>query len=872
MKHALIFCILLFCIQSNAQVPKKNGDKEGSGSGGSEFYDIAIPDDEVVKPSRENSRAGYYKKDGLYGFVFPKDSQQSAIYNEIKYGINGFIVKKGSLYGIADKQGKLLVKIEFDSIWYSYQNGNSYIVKKKDKFGTISETAKPILSTKYSKILFCDKSISVSFVESKNGEMQMVYNDQEKIFPSKIEYVELYANLYIVKVNGKFGLLKDKIILPFEYDSIFYRSMDESDRNVKAKKASKQLLYNFSKYHQIIPVLTIQMGGKYGLANSDGTIVYPAENDLVNNKSAYQYYTVKKENLFGIYFIKSKSKTALEFDKVYADGIGFVMATKNKKAGVFNLSGEQIVPFEYDDDFIAQLSGVGLRVTKNKKRGIVDLKGNILVPPIYDEVDTYYEHEFREFIKVKIGEKFGIVNLKGDTIIPIEFDGIATEKGFFKAIKREPDRKVGLYDKTGKVIIPAEYLWIGKSDTRESNITLLTKDTNSYYFLNENNQLIFPENTIEYGYVLDQDRLLNPFSKSGNFLFYVKGENGKAGMINELSGTLDIPLVYDKIIQRFERGRHTYLSVKKDGKFGVINEQNQIAIPIQYDAISLDLIESVYSDELDSNLSVVVRKGNKMGTVNFKNQMIIPFKYDDLQRISFTGLYKAKIGATFKIINSKNEVVSNGPFDEVANFEIYGADSEGSGEQLLGYFESAEEPIFQALTFYKGKMKVINSKGVFISSEGIMRPHRGYTTFDEMKYALIRALDSKEDLLLKDFVEKIAPSQHILFYLTQNLFDSKTSLEYTDINFVKEKYLNDLLRFKSKYWNQKSDFGYNRASLTEVTDYTIDQSEYVTNKRLTDPAFGDTRFMEKLLRNALKVNGYWISTYFMIRNFESFKP
>lgn len=29
-----------------------------------------------------------------------------------------------------------------------------------------------------------------------------------------------------------------------------------------------------------------------------------------------------------------------------------------------------------------------------------------------------------------------------------------------------------------------------------------------------------------------------------------------------------------------------------------------------------------------------------------------------------------------------------------------------------------------------------------------------------------------------------------------------------------------------------------------------------------------TRFMEKLFRNAIKVNGYWISSYFMNRHFE----
>ncbi len=152
-----------------------------------------------------------------------------------------------------------------------------------------------------------------------------------------------------------------------------------------------------------------------------------------------------------------------------------------------------------------------------------------------------------------------------------------------------------------------------------------------------------------------------------------------------------------------------------------------------------------------------------------------------------------------------------------------------------------------------------------------MQPHKGYTTFDELKFDLVKALDSKDDVLLKEFVTKITPSEHILYYLKQNIFDKSTL--YPNPAFIQEKYLTDLKKFKYQEWHQNKRYGYNgynHKSLTDINDYTIYDNGMVTNKRTEDWAYGDTRFMEKLLRNAIKINGYWISTYFMKRGFDRY--
>lgn len=800
----------------------------------------------------DHKNAGYYQLEKKYGFVFPINVKQEAIYDEIRFGIKGFIVKKDGLFGLANQQGELMGKIEFDSLSTFFSS--AYIAKKKGLYGTFSEMGKTILSAKYKKIIFSDGRNPISFVSTKNSDIQLIFNENEKVFSQKIQYANVYNNLAIVKANGKFGILKNEVILPFEYDSIYVPTNEMYAQNNRAKNTKKFTPYNFehAQSYKIASVLVVVKAGKLGLINSNAEMIFPPEFDAVANFESFGFYTVKKDNLYGIYFIENKKSTAVEFDRVSKDGVGYIMATKNKKMGVFSMKGEQIVPFEYDNENILQLSGIGFRVSKDKKRGIIDKKGTVLVPAIYDDVDTFYETGFRDFIKVKSAEKYGIVNLKGETIIPVNFEWIGEENGLFKVVTPTPNRKLGLFDTSGKEVIPPTYEWITRSDTENSNITILRKEHHSFNFLNKNNQLIFKENVVDFGYILEENLLLNPLSSNRKYLFFVKNKDGKFGLLNEQTATLDVPFVYDQILQRFETRSHTYYSVRKGKKFGLINEKNEVIIPIVYDDIRLDFSKSDYTTEGDDNNLAVVKKGNKFGTVNFKNQIQIPFEYSDLQRISFEALFKAKKAKQHQILNAKGALLNPNSFDEVANFE--NLDEFGSREAA------------QALTFTNGKMRVIDNKGIFLTPEVSMEPHVGYATFDELKFALIEAMDSQENILLKDFAAKIAPSQHLLFYLKKNIFDGQ-SLEYTNVDLIKETYFRNLLNFKQSYWNSLSGSGYRKTSLTHVTDFTIAKNDVVTNSRNQDHAFGDTRFLEKVLRNAIKVNGFWISTYFMKRGF-----
>lgn len=851
LKYLLIYLIIP---QSYAQVPRQER---------SDDLKTVNSDKETYTREQKNKDEIYsisYESNGKKSFLMG-DQSKKGLYDEIinVHDKKSYIVIKDNRYGITNNKGEHILKTTYDSIGNAY-NSDGFVVKQNGFYGKISNTGSSILAIKYNKIIAGNQYVTL--VKNHKNEHELIIVDEKKSI-NNIDYVELYKNIAIVKSNGKYGVVKNNIAIPFQYDSIYLPTNDPnriptiSKYNTHQKKSSSNPLI---RNYQSVTYLTLQLNDKVGLATSEGDMIFPVNNDAVYNAELFDYYSVKKAGLYGIYFSKSKDKirTEIEFDNINVDGYGAIMASKNNKMGIFNLNGKQITPFEFDNDFISQYLGVGYKVSKNKKKGIIDYEGKVILPIIYDNVSINSIDE-RNTFKVEISSKYGIVHRNGEVIIPIEFENIFDLNGNYLVINSQ--EKFGLFDKKGTNLLPVSYQAIFKTATPDSNILVVTEDLKSYNFFNSNHQFILPQNASTYGYVLDENNLNSPTNRKG--ILYVKDANGKFGLIDEMLGTLVAPLVYDDIIQCTNgTNNNSYFAVRKGKKYGLINSKNESILPIKYDAIDLTFgkpIEPFSSLSASENnvphLQIVVANGKKFGAVDLKGNEIIPFLYSQLKKISPNGLYKAKIGKKYQILKENGQRISEEKFDEIANFE-YVKD------------ESKDDYILQALTFSNGKMRVIDQQGNFIGEEQNIQPHNGYETFDQLKSALIEALDSKNDVLLKDFVNKIAPSEHILYYLKTNLFNSNSLT--VDIASVKEKYLNDLLEYKYNNWNTDTNnySSNNRSSLT-TEDYTEYSERYgiITNFRTSDHAYGDIHFMEKLLRDSIKINGYWISSYFMTRAF-----
>jgi hypothetical protein len=826
------FTILFFAVaqMTFAQVPPK------ASTGNSQYGmdDVKEADMPIMSAEGDNNykkRTTVFLKEGKYGLQRNDSVILPAVYKNISY-INEFasLLQKNNSYGVANGQGIIIIPVEYDSIKRNYDNSRFYLYKN-GKAGTSTFSGERALPLEYDNILYSSGLSHYSYV-IKNKDSLLLYDN--KVVNGSFLYIGFYSNAVVAKQNGRYGILQNnKTILAFEYDSIYLpKAITNYGYNTYNKHAvSKPFIDHQAKASFFI----IKQTNKYGLINAEGTILYPADNDLINYDNLRYIFTIQKDKRFGIYFEHSKQKTAVEFESVYTDGAQFITVKKNGKYGILNYSNQQVLPFEYEGVSIMGLN-TGFLVTQNGKKGWLTSKGDIVIPIMYDEVDDFlFGDKFRGLYKVSLDKKYGIVDEKNNTVIPIKYDEIY---GFGNSFLVKLDKKSGIYSRQGKEICKAEYDKFEKSITESSNILFSYKDS-AWGIIKGNEMVLYPPVFKQKGYLTNTDGLLNPFSNNGKWYQYVKDKKNKYGIFEERTAQIVVPVVYDDIFQKFELDSITYFSARMGNKFGLINNRNAIVIPFVYDTINISKNNSYNSGRAMPQF--IVKKGKKYGVVNLQHKVIIPFEYSNLVKLDDDNFYKAERQNHFIIINGSNKVISNGPFEEVSMFE----DDE-------------------ALTFYDGKMRVINKNGNFISTAVPMQPHTGFATFEELKQSFIEAMNSTEISLLKKFADKIAPSEHIVYFLKENMFTQK-ALGYLDLNYIKNKYYEDLLKFKLSEWNSKY---YRKTSFTEVEDYTImDDKGFVTNKRINDHAFGDTRFLEKVLRNAIKINGYWISSYFMSRTF-----
>lgn len=324
----------------------------------------------------------------------------------------------------------------------------------------------------------------------------------------------------------------------------------------------------------------------YGFLNSKGKTVIKAEytyaSDFFNGKS-----NIIVDSIPGILFKDGNKKMFPEFNATYwyKDDLG--LAIKDKKYGFINKNGEIIIPLVYEDAFpfyngyasikendkwnylnkegkiifsdslifsykpiidnkaIFMISGNEVEKRKRMhsedrngsqtfaeylnqikniqlKEGLIDINGKVIIEPIYDEISGYF---INGFMRVRNNGKAGIINEKGEIVIPIEYDNVLDFKnGMFTA---EKSNSWGIIDVGNNTIIPFEYRRIRHF---ENDLALITKKGTGY--INKEKEIVIePQNS---------------FNLSGDFY------NGLA-------------------------------LVKKDKKFGFINKENKIVIPIIYD-------------------------------------------------------------------------------------------------------------------------------------------------------------------------------------------------------------------------------------------------------------------------------------------------
>ena len=198
----------------------------------------------------------------------------------------------------------------------------------------------------------------------------------------------------------------------------------------------------------------------------------------------------------------------------------------------------------------------------------------------------------QKLIPYRKGNLWGYSDVNKTIIVKPEFDKVTyfIDNQAGMVVK---DKKVGLISAKGEIAIPILYKYVGK-------------DNKGYKAFSDTGRVYFDENFKKIDEPIEPEAELvaprEPYDYSE--------ANEKKGVKGKLP-------VYDKMFD-FQLNGRTYFTALKDGKYGAIDENENILIPFIYDFLS-----SIYNSDMTSNsvlLTGVGKLNEKDGGLKFEGK------------------------------------------------------------------------------------------------------------------------------------------------------------------------------------------------------------------------------------------------------------
>lgn len=441
-----------------------------------------------------------------------------------------------------------------------------------------------------------------------------------------VEYsaiLPLYNNLLVQKEN-KWGIInyRNKVLVSLSYDS-----------------------YDFDNYHQSIDPQKMV------------NVFFLTLKDTENYNLNYSYNAL---------FLAQDNKLIMlnNYDKLHHDyswspiedaGKRFISISKNGKTGLLNENYQEIVPPHFEIfEFNRNTQGL-FRVSQAGKFGFWDRNFKEIIPLEYDYAESFQSDSTALVLKNGAFYRIDTQNkkqLKGK-LTPewkIGYLSFVTDKNF---ICVEASKFQGIVDtSTNSIVLPIVYnksitpvqintfLEESKALFKEKKLELVDKPDMIDELLFHQNKIIVRNFNNQYGVIDSTFKILIDFKYDNlesipcalNYLLYT--QNGKKGAM-DYNGRDLFQEAYEEVRYdiHYEQERDIF-KVRKNGKWGVINFENKILLPFEYDSIKFLGHWNRPKVKL-----WVVEKNNIFGVVDENNKIFIPFEYKGISHLERNNLW-----------------------------------------------------------------------------------------------------------------------------------------------------------------------------------------------------------------------------------------
>lgn len=398
---------------------------------------------------------------------------------------------EGDLYGFMDYDGNIHIKPQYEQAAF-FSEGLA-LVMKEDKYGFIDKGNKLIVPFMYTSATDFEKGRSVVELDGKYG---MIDRSGKRIFP--VEFKELGAlsdGLAYGQKDSLFGYYDADFIqrIPEKYEEAF----PFSDSVAKVQIGENQAFIDIYGTNVVAPgyssveffsdtLLIFEDNGKYGLMKRNCEVVINAQYDrimkpVIDRTMVIQNGKIGYIDLSGNLIIPVQYETFPNSPAKGQFNSNLTVIKFKGKYGVIDKNGRVILAATFNE--IGDISSV-MAFSKGKGWGYTDLLGKVTIQPAY----SYAESFVAGTAIVELNGLQGVIDSKGTVLLPLQYKSVSRIGKEYLMVYN--GTHYGLLNLKAEMILPAEFESIRQVD---KELIVLSKNGQIQYFYTKESRVIQPQ-------------------------------------------------------------------------------------------------------------------------------------------------------------------------------------------------------------------------------------------------------------------------------------------------------------------------------------------------------------------------------------------
>lgn len=411
---------------------------------------------------------------------------------------------------------------------------------------------------------------------------------------------------------------------------------------------------------------------KWGIKDSaSNSVILEAKFDYIM-KYHNGIAITRSDNLYG--FINEAGATIAEpiYRRCFWVNDSLLLVQNEDLFGLINARGQAVIPRVFSaldvyDQYIV--------VNNGEHCGIIDLSGNIIIPFQYEEIipernalGGIYLDKTR--IRVRSADGIGVIDYSNKMIVPTRFESVRLWPRNFILVWK--DGKTALFNDLGQIIIPAGKFSLSEPITggyiaaeKEGLFGFINSEQEELISFNYQDAHAFQNDfaTVKkdslWGLINKKNEVILTFIHRRPIHFY----NGIARVEKEIDGMRKCAYINEGLEQitpfEFDEGtqfENDYAQVRIGTNWGIIDKNGIKIVPVNYEKIA---VRYGY---------VVVSTAEKYGLYDLEGQMILPNIYSFVYPTRDDPYIMVRIGRMYGYVNRKGKVVLPLRYENARNF------------------------------------------------------------------------------------------------------------------------------------------------------------------------------------------------------------